>query len=95
MPTEMFQPTRGIRQGDPLSPYVFVACMERLSHIIDAECQLGRWKPLQASRGGPQISHLMFADDVVLFAEGTVEQAQVIHDCLEQFCSISGQQINN
>jgi len=66
-PTEMFQPSRGICH--PLSSYIFVACMERLSHLIENECQMGRWKALQACRGEPRISNLIFADDVLLFAK--------------------------
>ena len=52
-PMDAFRPTRGIRQGDPLYPYLYVICMERLAHIIDREVRLGAWKPLRASRNGP------------------------------------------
>lgn len=42
-PTESFTPSRVIRQGDPLSPYLYVICMERLNHIIETAIQLGAW----------------------------------------------------
>jgi len=40
-PTDCFHPTRGIRQGDPLSPYIFMACIERLSQLIEGLVQSG------------------------------------------------------
>lgn len=89
-PTETSPPTPVIHREDPLSPYIFAACMERLSHLIEKEYQVGRWKALQASHGGPKISHLIFADDVVLFTEAALDQARVIQDCLDRFCSTSG-----
>ena len=81
-PTEYFQPTRGIRQGDPLSPYLFVACMERLSQIIESKVTAGAWKAIPLTRGGTRVSHLMFANDVVLFGEASVEQAPTVNECL-------------
>lgn len=51
--TEPFKPARGLRQGDPLSPYLFVLCMERLCHLIDAAVEDKKWKPIRLSRGGP------------------------------------------
>jgi len=51
---------------------------------------VGRWKAIPETRGGTQISHLMFADDVVLFGEASIEQAQVIENCLTEFCAWSG-----
>ena len=74
-PMERFKPTRGVRQGDPLSPYLFVACMERLSQLIETLHMEGRWKAIPMTRGGTQVSHLMFADDVVLFGEASITQA--------------------
>lgn len=46
--TDTFKPTRGIRQGDLLSPYIFVIFMERLSQIIDYSVTQGDWKPITA-----------------------------------------------
>ncbi|CAL9013233.1 unnamed protein product [Prunus brigantina] len=92
--TESFQPACGIRQGDPLSPYIFVLCMEKLSHIINGAVLGKIWKPIKVVRGGPAISHLFFADDLILFAEAHTQQATIMHHCLETFCGLSGQQVN-
>jgi len=67
--TEHFQPLRGLRQGDPVSPYHFVLCMERLGDMIGKAVQEGNWHPLHITPEGPRISHLFFADDVLLFAK--------------------------
>jgi hypothetical protein len=69
--SEYFRPQRGIRQGDPISPYLFVLCMDKLSHIILQAVEEGKWRGIQAGRTGPMISHLMFADDLLLFGEAT------------------------
>ena len=62
-------PSRGIRQGDPLSPYLFIICMEFLGQLIEEKCNAKLWLPVKASCGGPAFSHLFFADDLVLFAK--------------------------
>ncbi|XP_057418950.1 uncharacterized protein LOC130713176 [Lotus japonicus] len=89
-----FRATRGLRQGDPLSPYLFVLCMERLAHMIHHEVEENNWKPVTISRGGPGISHLFFADDVLLFAKAEIDQIRVVHQVLERFCGASGLKIN-
>lgn len=66
---DFFQPSRGIRQGDPLSPYIFILSMELLSRRIDHEMDILRWTPISICRNGPEISHLFFADDLLLFAK--------------------------
>lgn len=89
-----FKPQRGLRQGDPLSPYLFVLCLERLCHLIDKAVVRKEWKPICLSRGGPQLSHICFADDIILFAEASVAQVCVIRSVLESFCMASGQKIS-
>lgn len=92
--TETFKPSRGLRQGDPLSPYLFVLCMERLCHLIEEAVEDMRWKPITLSRGGPQLSHICFAYDLILFAEASVTQIRVIRKVLEKFCKASGQKVS-
>lgn len=83
--TDSFEPQRGLRQGDPISPYLFVLCMERLGHLIMSEVQRGSWKPVTLGKGGPSISHLFFADDLFLFGRATENQAHRIRKVLDDF----------
>ncbi|CAL1355372.1 unnamed protein product [Linum trigynum] len=92
--TEPFSPSRGLRQGCPLSPYIFTLCMERLGHLIDAAVEAGEWQPIRLSQRGPKLSHLFFADDLILFSVASMEQVQVISKCLENFGLASGQEIS-
>lgn len=52
------------------------------------------WTPLKASRGGPNISHLLFADDLLFFAESTTEQVEVIKSRLPKFEKAFGHRVN-
>lgn len=88
--TEAFTPTRGLRQGDPISPYLFVLCMGRLCHMIERSVESKQWKPISLSRSGPKLSHICLADDLIMFAEALVTQIEVIRKVLETFCSASG-----
>lgn len=69
-------------------------CLERLCHQIDRAVGSKEWKPITLSRGGPRISHICFADDLILFAEASVSQVRVIRRVLEIFCMASGQKIS-
>ncbi|CAL9017859.1 unnamed protein product, partial [Prunus brigantina] len=92
--TSPFVPLNGIRQGDPLSPYLFVLCIEKLSHIIFDAVEKKKWRPVKSSQSGPAVSHLFFADDLILFAEASSNQARVMRSCLQLFCHASGQKVN-
>src|ERR1044072_6381284 len=91
---EPFSSSRGLRQGDPLSPYLFVLCMERLGIRIQDAVDSGRWFPVSIANSGPSISHLFFADDVLLFAKARVSQMHMIHELLGDFCAASGLRVN-
>ncbi|XP_019168818.1 PREDICTED: uncharacterized protein LOC109164726 [Ipomoea nil] len=89
-----FRPERGIRQGDAMSPAIFVLCMERLSQLIISEVESLRWKRIKLAASGPTMSHLCFADDMVLFIEASLDQVEIVQNCLAKFCTASGQKVS-
>ncbi|KAG8386707.1 hypothetical protein BUALT_Bualt03G0177000 [Buddleja alternifolia] len=93
-PLEPIHPRCGLRQGDPLSPYLFVLCMERLSYMIDEPVQRGEWIPVSVCRGGPKVSHMFFADDIILVAKTRAKCAHSIKSILDHFCLASGLKIS-
>lgn len=92
--TKSFQPFRELRQEDPLSPYLFVLCMERLVQSISQAISQSKWKPIQLNKGGPKQTNLFFADGLIIFAEASSSQVFIINRVLEDFCKISRQNIN-
>lgn len=87
-------PSRGIRQGDPLSPYIFILCMDWLGQLIEGKCAEKLWLPVKSSKSGPSFSHLFFADDLVLFAKANQTNCSTIRDVLDEFCEKSGQSVS-
>lgn len=92
--SDEFAPERGLRQGDPLSPLLFVIALERLSHCIADAVNDGSWQPLKFGRGSPSMSHLMFADDIILISEASLTCVQKIMEILQRFNECSGQTVN-
>ncbi|PNX97917.1 ribonuclease H [Trifolium pratense] len=68
--------------------------MDKLSHLIIHEVNNGKWKGIKAGRNGPMVSHLMFADDLLLFGEAKEEQMKCVIDTLNKFCTLSGQEVS-
>jgi len=89
--SDSFQPTRGLRQGDPLSPYLFLFVADALSTVLQKEINRGEVEELRISRNAPGISHLLFADDALLFFKAEREQAEKIMQILQVFQHGTGQ----
>lgn len=89
-----FKPNHGLRQGDPLSPYLFILCMEKLSISIHNSVLQGNWDPIRMSATSPHLSHLLFADDVLLFTKAKKSQIRFIKDLFDRFSKASGLKIN-
>lgn len=83
-----------MRQGDPLSPYLFLFCSEGLACLLKRATRDGVLHGLSVSYRGPQVSHCFFADDSLLFCRATPSDCEVICDILRQYEAVSGQQIN-
>uniref|UniRef100_A0A8R7PBZ7 Reverse transcriptase domain-containing protein n=1 Tax=Triticum urartu TaxID=4572 RepID=A0A8R7PBZ7_TRIUA len=92
--SESFRPTKGIRQGDPISPYLFLICAEGLSSLLKFR------GPDQLSRGvrigihAPWVSHLLFADDCLVFTHASSEAATRLNNTLDVYREASGQMVN-
>jgi hypothetical protein len=67
-------PTRGIRQGDPLSSYFFILCVAAMLTMIQHSACEGSIKGIAFSRGGIRINHLLFADDRLLFCRANLRE---------------------
>ena len=92
--SNFFHPSRGLRQGDPLSPYLFILCQEILSRLIDREQAAGTVSGVKMNTGGPAFTNVMFADDIMLFSKAFNRDVFALNNCLEKYCSWSGQLIN-
>lgn len=62
-----FRPCRGLHQANPFSPYLFLFVNEVLSYLFQRATDLGFLEGIQISVNGPHLTHLLFADDTLIF----------------------------
>ncbi|MCH84712.1 hypothetical protein A2U01_0005547, partial [Trifolium medium] len=94
-PSQTFHPHRGIRQGNPLSPYLFILCADVLSGLISKAQNSHLIHGVKIAHGAPEISHLLFADDSLIFCRATTEEVSTIHEVIQTYQSASGQLIKD
>lgn len=87
-------PTRGLRQGDPLSPYLFLLCAEGFSALLRREESLSNIPGLQLNKYCPNLTHLFFADDNMIFIKAEAKEIEALKRVLEEYEQASGQTIN-
>lgn len=92
--TSAVVPSRGLRQGDPISQYLFLLCTEGLSGLLQTRESLGELQGIRNGIQGPPISHLLFADDIIFFARSDNRSVEALNSALHQYCEASGQRIN-
>jgi hypothetical protein len=93
-PSPTFSPTRGIRQGDPLSPFFFILMAEGWGRTIKAEVALGNWKGLSLHGEKSPATHQQFVDDTMLMATPTLKESLTIMQVFHDFSEASGMHVN-
>jgi hypothetical protein len=96
-PEGFFHSSRGIRQGDPLSPLLFVLVMEALSRMVNATIEQGLLLGFSVGERVPSnlvVSHSLFADDTLIFCEAFLEQIKYVRLILLCFEAVSGLRVN-
>jgi hypothetical protein len=89
-----FIPTRGLRQGDPISPYLFLLCAEGLSSLLKKKEHSGWMEGVRNGVTGLAILHLLFADDSIFFARADMRSINTLKLVLQTYSEGSGQKIN-
>jgi hypothetical protein len=91
---EKFTPSHGIRQGDPISPYLFLLAAEGLSCLLKSRVQSSSLGGIQVATSAPPVNHLLFAGDSLLFFKANTEGAEEVSLLLETYAKASGQRVN-
>ncbi|WVZ57425.1 hypothetical protein U9M48_007811 [Paspalum notatum var. saurae] len=92
--SEQFLPQRGLRQGDPLSPYLFILCAEGLSSLLKQAEERGDITGIRVCPGAVCVSHLFFVDDTLVLLKATETGARTLQEILDLYEEVSGQMIN-
>ncbi|KAL4560754.1 hypothetical protein LXL04_032908 [Taraxacum kok-saghyz] len=92
--TKEFSITKGVRQGDPLSPFLFILAMESLNAVMESAGQLSLFSGVQIPNGDSKISHLFNADDALFLGDWTTSNFSNLVRILKCFHATSGLKVN-
>jgi hypothetical protein len=92
---DSFAPSRGLRQGDPLSPFLFLFFADGLSALLRHGMMQRAITPVKVCARAPGVSHLLFADDTLLFFKATSQETTAVRHIIDAYGTTTGQLINN
>lgn len=93
-PTTEFLIRRGLRQGDPLSPFLFTIAMEAVHVMMAKAVSAGTFRGVNLPNNGPTLSHLLYADDALFIGEWSETNALNLNRILRCFYLVSGLKVN-
>ena len=93
-PRGLIHPTRGIRQGDPLSPFLFLLCTEGFNGLIKHAERNWDIYGYSLCKRDPKLRHLLFANDSLLFCRATVKECDKVLHILESYKRVTSQKVN-
>ncbi|GJV04827.1 putative RNA-directed DNA polymerase [Tanacetum coccineum] len=93
-PTKEFKIQKGLRQGDPLSPFLFIIAMEALHVSIQDAKYKGILEGVNVGSNGINISHLQFSDDALIMGTWSIDNAKNLCRILRCFYMASGLKVN-
>eukprot|EP00253_Pinus_taeda_P022782 PITA_22782 len=93
-PSRTFKPSRGLRQGDPLSPFLFILMIEGLGRAIRATKEEWRIQGLRLTQGGDTVTHQQSVDDTMLQGTPTAKEAKALKQILSDFARATGIEVS-
>lgn len=90
-----FKGARGLRQGDPISPYIFTLVMEVFSLMMRRQTEGNEQFKYHFGCKNMMLTHLCFADDLLVVSHGDVSSVRIIKSVLDEFRSATGLHPNN
>lgn len=89
-----FNPSRGLRQGCSISPYLFLICAQGLTSLLNNYAGAHIDRGIRVSTHAPWVNHLLFADDSLIFISAKIQSVDRLNDILRIYAECSGQAVN-
>lgn len=93
-PFGFFNTSRGLRQGDPISPFLFILMAESLGRLLNNAREQLSIQGIHITSGLEATTHQQFVDDTMLFGQSSLQESNAIKQILQTYSMVSGKEIN-